>query len=31
MDLCVRSMDELIPVWLSMLGVVHIVVKGRVA
>jgi hypothetical protein len=28
---CVRSMGELIPVWLGILGVVHIVVKDRVA
>jgi hypothetical protein len=25
MDVCVRSMGELVPVWLSMLGVVHLV------
>jgi hypothetical protein len=31
MDVCVRSMGELVPVWLSMLGVVHLVVKDRVA
>jgi hypothetical protein len=31
MDVCVRSMGELVPVWLSTLGVVHLVVKDRVA
>jgi hypothetical protein len=31
MDVCDRSMGELVPVWLSMLGVVHLVVKYRVA
>jgi hypothetical protein len=31
MDVCVRSMGELVPVWLGMLGVVHLVVKDRVA
>jgi hypothetical protein len=31
MDVCVRSMGELVLVWLSMLGVVHFVVKDRVA
>jgi hypothetical protein len=31
MDVCVRSVGELVPVWLSMLGVVHLVVKDRVA
>jgi hypothetical protein len=31
MDVCVRSMGELVPVWLSMLGVVHLVFKDRVA
>jgi hypothetical protein len=30
MDVCVRSMGELVPVWLGMLGVVHLVVKDRV-
>jgi hypothetical protein len=25
MDVCVRSMGELVPVWLSVLGVVHLV------
>jgi hypothetical protein len=30
MDVCVRSMGELAPVWLSMLGVVHLVVKDQV-
>jgi hypothetical protein len=29
--MCVRSMGELVPVWLSMLGVVNLVVKDRVA
>jgi hypothetical protein len=28
---CVRSIGELVPVWLGMLGVVHLVVKDRVA
>jgi hypothetical protein len=27
MDVCVRSVAELVPVWLGMLGVVHLVVK----
>jgi hypothetical protein len=27
MDVCVRSMGELVPFWLSMLGDVHLVVK----
>jgi hypothetical protein len=31
MDVCVKSMGQLIPVWLSMLGDVHLVVKDRVA
>jgi hypothetical protein len=31
MDVCVRSMGELVPVWLGMLGVVHVVVKDQVA
>jgi hypothetical protein len=31
MDVCVRSMGELVPVWLSVLGVVHLVAKDRVA
>jgi hypothetical protein len=30
MDVCVGSMGELAPVWLSMLGVVHLDVKDRV-
>jgi hypothetical protein len=25
MDVCVRSMGELVPAWLSVLGVVHLV------
>jgi hypothetical protein len=29
MDVCVRSMGELIPLWLSVLGDVHLVVKDR--
>jgi hypothetical protein len=29
MDVCVRSMGELIPLWLSMCGGVHLVVKDR--
>jgi hypothetical protein len=28
---CVRSMGELVPLWLSMLGDVHLVVKDWVA
>jgi hypothetical protein len=28
---CVRSMGELVPLWLSMFGDVHLVVKDRVA
>jgi hypothetical protein len=31
MDVCVRSMGALIPVWLGILVVVHLVVKDRVA
>jgi hypothetical protein len=31
MDVCVRSVGELVPVWLGMLGVVRLVVKDRVA
>jgi hypothetical protein len=31
MDVFVRSMGELVPVWLGILGVVHLVVKDRVA
>jgi hypothetical protein len=31
MDVCVRSVGELVPVWLGMLGVVHLVIKDRVA
>jgi hypothetical protein len=31
MDVCVRSMGELVLVWLGMWGVVHLVVKDRVA
>jgi hypothetical protein len=31
MDVCVRSMGELVPLWLSMPGDVHLVVKDRVA
>jgi hypothetical protein len=31
MDVCVRSMDELILLWSSVLGDVHLVVKDRVA
>jgi hypothetical protein len=31
MDVCVRSMGELVLVWLSMLGDVHLVIKDRVA
>jgi hypothetical protein len=31
MDACVRSMGELVPLYLSLLGDVHLVVKGRVA
>jgi hypothetical protein len=31
MDVCVRSMGELVPLWLSMFGDVHLVVKDRVA
>jgi hypothetical protein len=30
MDVCVGSMCELVPVWLSMVGVVHLVIKDRV-
>jgi hypothetical protein len=30
MDVCVRSLGELVPVWLGLLGVVHLVVKVRV-
>jgi hypothetical protein len=28
---CVRSMGDFVPVWLGMLGVVHLVVKDWVA
>jgi hypothetical protein len=31
MDVCVRSMSELVPLWLSVLGDVHLVVKDQVA
>jgi hypothetical protein len=31
MDVCVRSMGKLVPVWLGLLGVVHLVIKDRVA
>jgi hypothetical protein len=31
MDVCVRSMGELLPLWLSMFGDVHLVVKYQVA
>jgi hypothetical protein len=31
MDVCVRSMGELVPMWFSMSGVVHLVVKDPVA
>jgi hypothetical protein len=30
-DVCVRSMGELVPLWLSVLEDVHLVVKDRVA
>jgi hypothetical protein len=30
MDVCAKSMGELVPVWLRMSGVVHLVVKDRV-
>jgi hypothetical protein len=30
MGVCVRSMGELVPVWLNMSGVVYLVVKDRV-
>jgi hypothetical protein len=29
--LCVSSIGELVPLWLSMFGDVHLVVKDRVA
>jgi hypothetical protein len=31
MDVCVRSMSELVPLWLSMFGDVHLVIKDWVA
>jgi hypothetical protein len=31
MDVCVRIMGELVPGWLGMFGVVHLVIKDRVA
>jgi hypothetical protein len=31
MDVCVKGMGELVPVWVGMLGEVHLVVKDRVA
>jgi hypothetical protein len=30
MDMCVRSMGELVPLWLSVLGDVHLIVKDWV-
>jgi hypothetical protein len=31
MDMCVRSMGELVPLWLSMFGDAHLVILDRVA
>jgi hypothetical protein len=31
MDVCVRGMGELVPLWLRMFEDVHLVVKDRVA
>jgi hypothetical protein len=31
MDVCVRSVRELVPLWLSVLGDVHLVIKDQVA